>query len=187
MKVEKIITDYFNNARRYSNTLENQKEEIIKIANIIKKSNTIFICGNGGSSAMASHMANDFQKVCGLRAICLTDNIPLITAWSNDDSYDNIFERQLETLSLINGNKLNDTIILITGSGNSENLIKAAKWSLKYNRYVIAFIGLNGGKLFKMGGINKIHIQSDMYHTENWHCMLDHLLVILIGNENDNR
>ena len=150
---------------------------ILKIANILKSSNKIFIMGNGGSSSTASHMANDFQKQCGLKAICLTDNIPLVTAWANDTTYDNIFIEQLEVLSESKG----DTLILITGSGNSQNIINAAIWGLSHGRNVIALIGTGGGRIINMKKVHILHIKADMMPFEDISLIIDHILTTILS------
>lgn len=178
MKADEKIDNYFKSLRMSIDSLESYRNEIITISNILSNSDSIYICGNGGSAAMASHMANDLQKIGHLRAISLSDNVPLITAWSNDTKYEDIFVRQLERLSLTGL----ETIILISGSGDSKNLINAANWGLDHKKTVIAFIGMNGGELGKMD-IIKIHIESDMLQSENWHCILDHLIARILEND----
>lgn len=169
------IEQYLNEANINNIKLIQQGEKIIEIAKLIKDSNTIFIAGNGGSAATASHFANDLQKICGKRAFCLTDNIPLVTAYSNDCGYETIFEEQLQTLC-----DEDDTIIIISGSGDSINIYNTID-SICKNK--IAFIGMNGGNILgneKYGGIKTIHIESDMLHSEDWHLTLCHLITTLI-------
>jgi len=99
-------------------------DEVESAINIIKQTieddKQIFLIGNGGSAAIASHICNDFQKGLECRTIALTDNIPLITAWANDDSYVNIFSRQLEQLA-----QRGDLLIAVSGSGTSQNINEA--------------------------------------------------------------
>lgn len=182
-----IIVDYCNQTRGCISKLEHQKDKILEIVDILRNSRTIFTAGNGGSAATASHMANDLQKICGLRAICLTDNTPLVTAWANDTYYDEIFVRQLEVLcndqTHFEGEP-NETIILLSGSGNSKNILRAASWGVENGKHVIAFIGQDGGQLRMMKNIKKIYIESDMLHTEDWHLVLNHLIARLIEYAN---
>ena len=95
---------------------------------------TLFLFGNGGSAALASHFACDIGKgtIAGrekrLKTIALTDNVPLITAWANDKSYEDVFSEQLDGLA-----EKGDIAMAISGSGNSPNVIKgllaATTWS----------------------------------------------------------
>ncbi|MCH8150663.1 MAG: SIS domain-containing protein, partial [Planctomycetes bacterium] len=90
--------------------------------------NRIFIMGNGGSASTASHMVCDLSKstiqngLPRLRVIPITDNVPLITAWANDTGYENIFVQQLE-----NQASRGDVVIAISGSGRSENVLRAVR------------------------------------------------------------
>ena len=114
--------------------------DIIDIVNILKESRLIFICGNGGSASTASHITNDFEKSCGLNIVCLSDNVPLITAWANDERYDLIFSKRLETIGTEQ-----DSLLILTSSGNSKNLIKAIETSLAKKMKVVALLGKDGG------------------------------------------
>jgi D-sedoheptulose 7-phosphate isomerase len=108
----------------------------------------VFIAGNGGSAATASHWANDLNKgtaVAGqprFRAIALTDNVPLVTAWANDVAYDRIFVEQLASLF-----RPGDLLILISGSGNSPNIVAAAQWARERGATVVGLTGGDGGQL----------------------------------------
>ena len=179
--MRKLIEKYLNEGAKYTIKLFEYAEDLIEIANILKDASIIYIAGNGGSAATASHMANDFNKMCGLNAICLTDNISTLTAWANDDCYENVFVRQVEDKLVYD-----EVIIILSGSGNSENLVRLAEWGIENDKYVVAFLGTDGGKLYRMKDIMKIHMDSDQLQTENWHVLLDHLLCKLIkGDEND--
>ena len=176
------IEQYLNESNINNIKLIQQWDKIIEIADIIKNSNQVFLCGNGGSSSTASHFTNDLQKMCGLKAFCLTDNVPVITAYANDSSYDYIFEYQLQTLA-----SKNDTLIVISGSGNSQNIYNAVIEAIWHDMNIITFVGMDGGKLMKniTEGINYVHIESDMQHSEDWHLTLCHLIVALIKREKE--
>ena len=129
--------------------------KIAILANKVKETSnnggSIFLAGNGGSSSVASHMACDLQKTViksdvshtkrKIRAICLTDNIPLMTAWANDVSYDEAFSQQFITLA-----SPNDMIITFSVSGNSESIVKLLEASKKIGAYSFGFLGRDGGK-----------------------------------------
>jgi D-sedoheptulose 7-phosphate isomerase len=137
----------------------------------------IFIFGNGGSAATSSHIAEDFSKGtrCDgkptLRAVSLTDNTPLLTAISNDLSYEFIFENQLEIM-------LNpgDCVFGISASGNSPNVIKAVKYAKEKGSRIISLTGFTGGELRKLSTAN-IHFDSHDYGVvEDLHLCAGHIL-----------
>lgn len=165
---------YLKQTRQNLKDLFEQEKDIYSIASILKNSNHIFICGNGGSSATASHFANDLQKMCGLRAYSLTNNVSMITALANDLNYTKIFSEQLDVLA-----DYGDTLILISGSGCSVNLLEALKWGLKHDMEIIAFLGQDGGTI-NCYDINKIHIKSDMQHAEDWHLIICHIITNML-------
>ena len=118
---------------------------------------TTFFLGNGGSASTATHFVNDvslgsrqFKKP--FRAISLCDNQAVITAIANDDGYENIFLQQLQTLA-----SPGDTIVCISASGNSKNLIKAIKYARKNNIYVVGLTAFDGGYLKANCDLN-IHV-----------------------------
>ena len=138
--------------------------------------------GNGGSASTASHFACDLgkstirqffePKVRRFRVISLNDNVPTMTAYSNDLSYDEIFAQQL--YNLINDG---DVVIAITGSGNSKNVINAIKLAKKYNATTIGMLGFKGGKLKDMLDY-VLHFEDDHYgRVEDAHMMFCHIIV----------
>ncbi len=145
--------------------------------------NTVFIVGNGGSAATASHMANDigmdvFKKGTDekpLKALALTDNISLMTAIANDDGYENIFVNQLK-IHFRPGDKL----VAISASGNSPNVIKAAEWVKKQGGRVIGLVGFDGGLLRNICDI-VIHVKTpkgEYGPVEDVHLVIDHLVAL---------
>ena len=137
----------------------------------------VYIMGNGGSAATASHMANDLSKgtfVPGaprFKAISLSDNIPLITAWANDKDYASIFYEQLFPLV-----QSGDVVIGISGSGNSENVLRAIRLAREKGATTIGFTGYNGGKLAYLVDINVLASGAEMEMAEDIHMVLDHLV-----------
>lgn len=146
------------------------------------KGGRVYICGNGGSAATASHMANDFNKVsCTLDVkydfICLSDNIPTIMAIANDDCYENVFLKQIE-----NKLKVNDILIAISGSGNSENIIRAVKYAKDNGNKVIAFTGFDGGKLRLLSDISLNANVNSMQISEDIHVIFNHIMMSTLYN-----
>ncbi len=138
---------------------------------------TLFIIGNGGSAATASHMANDLQKLASkgktpaYRAIALTDNVPLLTAWGNDEDYTAVFVRQLEALA-----RDGDLLIAITGSGNSPNIVRAAEWARNAGVTTIALLGFDGGKVKAIADHALLFPEDHYGRIEDAHMILDHMI-----------
>lgn len=137
----------------------------------------VFLIGNGGSAATASHMANDLAKGAakggekGLRAVALSDNVPLITAIANDESYENIFSGQLEILA-----EPADVLIVITGSGNSPNILKALQIANDMELTTIGFLGRDGGQAKSLIDIVLLVPDTDYGPIEDLHMVFTHLI-----------
>jgi D-sedoheptulose 7-phosphate isomerase len=137
----------------------------------------VFIAGNGGSAATASHMANDLVKGVareggrGLRAIALSDSVPLITAIANDKSYSEIFADQLLALG-----QPGDVLIVLSGSGNSANIARAVEVAREMRMTTIALLGMGGGQVAKMADVSVIVPSDDYGPIEDIHMVLDHLV-----------
>ncbi len=160
-----------------------EEVEIDNISNIItaleNSKGKIYIIGNGGSAATASHMVNDLGvglKRRGIRSFdveSLSDNTPVCSAIANDIGYKNVFYMQLK--DKINPN---DILIAISCSGNSPNIIKAVKYSKKRGATIIGLTGFDGGKLKKKSDIN-FHVKTAKNEyglVEDMHMILDHII-----------
>lgn len=141
----------------------------------------IFIFGNGGSAATASHMMCDLNKgilghkgdknIKRAKVIALCDNIPSITAWSNDASYDQIFVEPLKNLF-----EDGDLVIGISVSGNSPNVVKACEYIKERNGTVVAFTGSPGGRLREIAD-KCITVETSSYEiAEDSHLILAHII-----------
>jgi D-sedoheptulose 7-phosphate isomerase len=137
----------------------------------------IFILGNGGSAATASHFALDLAKntiVPGaprLKAISLTDHVPLITAWSNDTAYEHIFAEQLENLV-----EPGDVVIAISASGNSLNLINALRLAERSRAFTIGLLGAKGGKIKDMVDAYVLAPGQNIEQEEDAHMIVAHVI-----------
>lgn len=140
---------------------------------------TIFVCGNGGSGALASHMANDFA--IGTRAggpptyrmLSLGDNQATMTALANDQGYDTVFVRQLEILM-----SASDLLVCLSVSGNSPNVVAAAEYAKANAVPVIGCTGFDGGRLKQLADVS-FHIETprgEYGPVEDAFSVLDHLL-----------
>lgn len=141
----------------------------------------IFICGNGGSAATASHYCCDFNKGVSenqeqkYNFECLNDNVPTMMAVANDISYDEVFRFPLK-----NKMKSGDVFIGISGSGNSKNVVNAMEYAKSIGGTTIAIVGYSGGKLKEMADYH-IHVNIDnMQIAEDVHMMMDHLIMYVL-------
>jgi len=141
----------------------------------------VYLIGNGGSAAIASHFANDLNKtVLGkggakktkrFRAISLSDNAPTLTAWANDVGFEDVFAEQLKNFA-----QEKDALVVISSSGNSPNIIKAAETAKNLHLSVIGFVGFDGGKLLPLSDA-KIYVPSPKYAiVESAHDAICHLI-----------
>lgn len=144
----------------------------------------VFIFGNGGSASTASHFACDLSKntlVPGaprFKVIALTDNLALITAWSNDTAYDNVFAAQLEPLV-----EADDVVIGISCSGNSPNVLNAMKVARRAKAKTIAFTGDIGGKLQDLVDVCIKAASPRIEQQEDIHLILEHCICSTIRDE----
>jgi len=168
--------------QEYFNEVKNIELDLDKITTamemLLYRKGRIYIIGNGGSAATASHFAVDLQKGCGLEAISLCEP-GLITAIGNDIGFDKIFSYQLERFG-----KIDDVLVIISVSGNSPNLIEAAKYAGKNGIKVIGLLG-NYGK----GNVEKycdiyIDVPSGDYGVcEDTHLMICHAIAKTIRGD----
>jgi D-sedoheptulose 7-phosphate isomerase len=138
---------------------------------------TVYVFGNGGSAALASHCACDLGKgtvVNGnrrFRVLALTDNVPLMTAWANDASYEDVFAEQLATLVH------NDDIALaISGSGKSPNVIKALQVAKDAGAFTIGLTGFQGGRMKALCDLCVVVPSDNMQVIEDLHVCVNHAI-----------
>jgi D-sedoheptulose 7-phosphate isomerase len=140
----------------------------------------VFIIGNGGSGANASHLCEDLAKctLCDfenqkrLKVLSLTDNSAGIMAWANDEGYDRVFLEQLKNLA-----SPGDLLLAISGSGNSPNILKAVEWANKNGLATVGITGFSGGKLKAMAQ-HSLHVAvDDMGIVESLHQVVFHWVI----------
>ena len=149
----------------------NLEKSLIKFKKKINK-NKVFLIGNGGSSSNCDHISNDFSKILNTKCINLYGS-GVFTCYSNDYGYDNVFSQQLKNLS-----EKNDTLICLSCSGESKNLINAVKVSRKHKLSVVTFSGINPkNKLKNMGDLNFFINHNSYGLIEIAHLTLLHYLV----------
>ncbi|MBQ4054494.1 MAG: SIS domain-containing protein [Clostridia bacterium] len=188
------------NEERMKNTLESYTKEctesVLKtdfealknIARVILETkNTgarIFTAGNGGSAATASHICNDLAKGCrvydrvGFKAECLADSTAVVTCLANDFCYDEIYEIMLATKA-----KKGDVLLVFSGSGNSPNVVRAAKLAREMGITTVGFLGRDGGKLKPLCDHYVIAPTESMEMLEDMHMLYVHALVVCIRDE----
>lgn len=137
----------------------------------------VFIVGNGGSAATASHMACDLGKNTispgrrRFRVLSLTDNMPLVSALANDVGYDSVFSEQLVNLI-----RPGDVLIVLSGSGRSPNVIRAMRYARQNAATIIALLGFDGGEAVALADECVLVPSSDYGVVEDLHMILDHVL-----------
>ena len=138
----------------------------------------VFLCGNGGSSATAAHLVNDLTKMPmtrghkGMRAINLSDNVPLLMAISNDIDYADVFVMPLKAHF-----ERGDVLIGISASGNSENVIRAVEYANANGGVTIGLCGFTGGRLHDLAQI-PIYTANNKYGpVEDAHGVVLHALI----------
>lgn len=178
-KIMESVVTYFSELEQMVQAIS--LDELKKILDILEKAyyqgHRLFIMGNGGSAATASHFALDMAKntiMAGaprLKAISLTDHVPLITAWSNDTHYEHIFEEQLANLI-----EPGDVVLGISASGNSANVINAVKLAQQNGAITVGLLGAKGGKLKEMVDAYILAPGQNIEQEEDAHMILAHVI-----------
>lgn len=194
MNRKETLQIYFDNYKsRLSNLLNlievNELEKVIAtLVTAFKNGQTVYVCGNGGSAATASHFQADFSFFVRYftkfrpKVKSLTDNVAMITAVGNDTSFHDIFVEQLK------GNfKKGDVIICISASGNSENVIKAAQFATAHGGSSIGFIGFTGGKLKEVCTLSLYtpNPKGDYGPIEDLHMIYGHVIVNFLSKDEE--
>ena len=158
-------------------SLPNVQKILFLLEQSYRNGHRIFIMGNGGSAATASHFALDLAKntimpgVPRLKAISLTDHVPLITAWSNDTAYEHIFAEQLANMI-----EPGDIVIGISTSGNSRNVINALRLAKEARAHTVGFLGANGGKIKNIVDVYVLAPGRNIEQEEDAHIILAHVI-----------
>lgn len=159
-------------------------DQIETMSNLIEEAyhagRFVFICGNGGSGANASHLCEDlakctlkdFENQKRLKVLSLTDNTAGIMAWANDEGYDRIFVEQLKNLA-----SPGDLLLAISGSGNSPNILKAVEWANRNGMTTLGITGFKGGKLKTLAHHNLHADIDDMGVAESLHQVVFHWII----------
>ncbi|HUR91679.1 MAG TPA: SIS domain-containing protein [Gemmatimonadaceae bacterium] len=180
---ERFTTAYFSHLSECLATIDPGA-----VASVIKElaaaraaGERVFIAGNGGSAATSSHMVNDLatdvarkaRLTVPFRVSALTDNNALMTALANDIGYENVFVAQLQAWF-----QPGDRLLAISASGNSPNLLVAARWVREHGGRVISFVGFDGGELQGLSDVC-VHVRTakgEYGVVEDAHLALNHLI-----------
>jgi len=190
MNKEKFITDSLNeSAETKQKILQHCKDDILKaveiLVNTFQNNSKLLLCGNGGSAADCQHIAtelvirlNHHIKRPALPAIALTTDSSNLTAGGNDIGFDNIFARSVEGL----GNK-GDTLLAISTSGNSENVLRAVNKAKEKEIKVIGLLGGIGGKIKDIVDLPVIIPSSNVQRIQEGHITVAHIICELVEEE----
>ncbi len=155
-----------------------------RLKEIIISGKSLYICGNGGSAGNAQHLANDFlygvspNNAKGLRVEALSANASVLTCLGNDIGYDKIFSRQLE----VKANE-GDILLVLTGSGNSDNIIQAIEIAKKLGMYTAGILGYSGGKAKEILDLPLHFDINDMQISEDLQLVVGHMLMRILCDE----
>ncbi len=190
MNKEKFITESLKDSSETKLKIEQKcKDDILKAVNTLSEAfrngNKLLLCGNGGSAADCQHIATELMirlshniQRPALPAIALTTDASNLTAGGNDIGFENIFARNVEGL----GNK-GDALIVISTSGNSGNVIKAAETARSKGMKVIGFLGGDGGRLKSLVDLPIIIPSSNVQRIQEGHITVAHIICELVENE----
>ena len=177
--IKQFIEEHLNTVEQFD---ESKISDAVKLMiETIESGSKIFWCGNGGSASQANHLSAELiggmhkNKIKPFNSICLNVDNAFLTAWSNDDSFENIFSRQLQAIG-----KKGDILIGLSTSGNSININKAASYAKKSDIKVISLTGNDGGKLKSISDLN-INVDSEStQRIQEMHILIGHIICDLI-------
>ena len=183
-----FVEQYFSEVINIASVID--KEKIENLTNAIKHvrdygEGRVFVLGVGGSAGNAAHMVNDLRKLCGIEAYCPTDNVPELTARTNDEGFDTVFEEYLR------GSRFSerDAIFILSVGGGDEDrnvsvgLIKAIKYAKSVNGLVFGIVGKEDGYTAQNGDMvivvppvepSRITPHSEAFQAVVWHCIISH-------------
>jgi len=182
MNYKKYINEYFDEVAEIIKKIDRTSiEQSLKtLSNLKKTGGRLFILGIGGSAANASHAVNDFRKICQIETYAPTDNVAELTAWTNDVSFEVVFQKWLECSKL---NK-KDTLLILSVSGGSktasQNLVLAMKYAKKIGAKILGVVSRDGGETRKLANIciliPPIADKRITAHAEEWQGIILHLM-----------
>ncbi|WP_276353608.1 SIS domain-containing protein [Cohnella caldifontis] len=174
---------YFDEVYKALKTIDTTQTDklVYGLVNTWKYGHTVFVIGNGGSAATASHLACDVSKLTivegtpRFKILALTDNMPIITAWANDTSYSNVFVQQL--IPFITDK---DFVLGISGSGNSKNVLNAFEYAKSIGAKTACLSGFEGGLAKSVVDVSVVTYSDNMQVIEDCHSILCHAISLKI-------
>jgi D-sedoheptulose 7-phosphate isomerase len=195
LKNSDYIESYLEGIRKIEADIS--REDIDKVIEILfnawRHGARVFICGNGGSAATATHFACDLNKVTvrpgkkRMKVTSLVDNVPLVSALTNDDGWENIYTEQLTNFF-----EPGDVVIGISVHGGkgkdkagtwSQNLLKALQFAKDHGGYAVGLAGFDGGAMKEMSDACIVVPYNTTPHVEAWHVVLHHLIAFCLGDK----
>jgi phosphoheptose isomerase len=177
--VAQYCDDYFERLARAAASVD--RAQLTRAADLLREAYrsraTVFVCGNGGSSSLADHMACDHSKGVQTdtpllpRLVSLSANVALLTAVANDIAFEEVFLYPLRTMA-----RSGDVLVTVSASGDSENVVRAAAWAKEQGLGVIALTGFSGGR---SGALAEVHLHVDASNyglVEDVHQSIMHVL-----------
>lgn len=177
--------NYFKEVSIIANTIDKAKISALaeKLAYVRESGGRVFVLGVGGSAGNASHMVNDLRKLCGIQAYCPTDNVPELTARTNDEGFDTVFTEYLKVSKL---SRFDAIFVLSVGGGNkaknvSVGLCNAIDLAQEVEAKVLGIVGKGDGYTARMGNcvvvvpevsINRVTPHSEAFQGVVWHCLV---------------
>lgn len=179
-RVEQYLETVVRAARRVD--VRSVERFIDLLESAYREGRAVYMIGNGGSAANASHFAEDLSMGAmpdlegkRFRVLSLTDNTSFITALANDKGYDRVFELQLRQF----GQK-GDILVVISGSGNSPNVVRASEYAKSIGMTVVALTGFDGGKMKTLADLS-VHVpHPHMCQSEAVHSIVQHIVADLL-------
>jgi D-sedoheptulose 7-phosphate isomerase len=174
------VSDYLDRLRAAIDALPGDRLELLgeMLFRTYRNGKQVFTVGNGGSASTASHMAADLGKntigphMRRFRIVSLNDNAAIVTALANDLGYDRVFSEQL--MNLI---QPGDLLVVISGSGNSPNVLRAMQYARDQCAEVVGILGFDGGKAAALADVPIVVPSDDYGVVEDVHLIINHILV----------
>ena len=176
LATKRYITDLYATIEQIN--LQKWSDDIDMLVDHVKSGKCLFTCGNGGSANTASHFVTDWSKMTFLhtnkpaRVFCLCDQVGVVTAYGNDNGYDKIYSLQLEQYHTDDS-----ALLIVSGSGNSPNIIEALKLAKSKGLHCYGVLGFDGGKALELCD-TVFHVpSSDMQICEDIHMIFGHMVM----------
>ena len=187
--IRQFVSNYVSELKKAIDLIDLDKFELAinTLIDAYKAGRTVFIMGNGGSGATASHVVCDLNKgtlqgqAKRMKCICLNDNLPSILAYANDFSYDDIFVGQLENFL-----EKDDVVMVLSASGDSPNVVKAIEFAHQKSARTISMSGFKGGQVADHAEIPIIVPSDDVQKIEDIHLLLTHMIMQILMERTGN-